>query len=120
MGNQSDFDIDLSFGEIYEKKLKDILAGKIEVKTERDIWKTTGNLCIELEYKGEPSGINTTKADYWCQVFTDNDEICFILMFPVSVLKTIIYNCKEKKLEYGGDNKESLICLLPLSNLFDR
>jgi len=77
--NQSAFDIDLPFGEIYEDKLKDILAGKIEVKTERDIWKTTGNMCIELEYKGKPSGINVTKADYWCQVFTDNGEVCFII-----------------------------------------
>ena len=33
-----DFDIDLSFGEIYEEKLKEILAGKIEVKTEREKW----------------------------------------------------------------------------------
>jgi hypothetical protein len=42
------FDLDLSFGEIFEDKLAEILASKkIEVKTERDIWKTTGNIAIE-------------------------------------------------------------------------
>ena len=39
------FDIDLDFGVQYEKSLAKTLAmGKIEVKTERDKWKATGNI----------------------------------------------------------------------------
>ena len=42
----SKFDIDLEFGEKFEKSLAKILTlGKIEVKTERDKWKKTGNNC---------------------------------------------------------------------------
>ena len=38
------FDIDLEFGQVYEKKVQELLEskGKIEVKTERDTWLKTG------------------------------------------------------------------------------
>jgi hypothetical protein len=57
------FDIDLSFGESFEKSLADILnKGTVEVKTERDIWKTSGNIVFEVRYKGKLSGISKTKV----------------------------------------------------------
>ncbi len=48
------FDIDLSWGQVYEEKIKTLLEskGKIEVTTERDIWSTTGNLAIDYECRG--------------------------------------------------------------------
>ena len=46
----SKFDIDLSWGQIFEKKLENILRNKkIEVKTERDIRKVSGNIAIEYQ-----------------------------------------------------------------------
>jgi hypothetical protein len=47
MGN---FDVDLDFGQIYEEKIKNLFEGdgRIEVKTERDIWADTGNMAIEI------------------------------------------------------------------------
>lgn len=114
------FDIDLPFGEIFEKKLKYIFANKkFEVKTEREIWKTTGNMCIELSYKGQPSGINVTKADYWCHIFQDNGNIRFMLVFPVQELKELVKTCRYKTLDYGGDNKDSMVALIPLNRLGD-
>ena len=87
-----DFDIDLSFGQKYEDSLAAILKiGKVEVKTERDIWKTTGNIVFEIRYKGKPSGISKTKADYWAQILTYKDEIKSVLLFPVSVLKKLVW-----------------------------
>ena len=48
------FDVDLEFGEKFEKSLAKILTlGKIEVKTERDKWKRTGNIAIELSSRGK-------------------------------------------------------------------
>ena len=40
------FDLDLQFGLIYEKKLERLLRekSKIEIKTERDTWASTGNI----------------------------------------------------------------------------
>ena len=73
--NNSDFDIDLKFGNIYEKALALILQdSKIEVKTERDKWKTTGNIAIELynHNKKKPSGLSITKADYWATILVSN------------------------------------------------
>ena len=44
------FDIDLEFGKMGEEFVSKVLEGntKIEVKTERDIWVTTGNVAIEI------------------------------------------------------------------------
>ena len=44
------FDIDLEFGQMGEEFVRDLQNGnnKIEVKTERDIWKTTGNIAVEI------------------------------------------------------------------------
>ena len=78
------FDLDLKFGEKFEGCLADILnRGKVEVKTERDIWYDTGNIAIEIRYKNKPSGLSVTKSDYWAQVMTKDDVIKFILLFPV-------------------------------------
>ena len=46
MNKNSDWDLDLEFGKKFEQKLKSLLEskGKIEVKTERDTWKRTGEV----------------------------------------------------------------------------
>lgn len=111
------FDVDLPYGEIGEKKLKEIFGDKkIEVKTEREIWVRTNNICIELFCRGEPSGFNITKADYWCHIFPFNKKIKFILLFPVEELKQIV-KTKNKELKYIGADNESLCALIPLSEV---
>ena len=52
------FDIDLKWGEVREKQVADMLQNKtIEVKSERDMWQRTGNIAVEYESYGKPSGI---------------------------------------------------------------
>ena len=53
------WDLDLKLGKMGEDFTRDVLEGntKVEVKTERDIWKTTGNIAIEIRYKNITSGI---------------------------------------------------------------
>jgi hypothetical protein len=52
------FDLDLEYGQVREDKIAEMLQDKkIEVKSERDIWQTTGNIAIEYESWGKPSGI---------------------------------------------------------------
>ena len=104
--NNSDFDIDLAFGNIYEKALALILQDKkIEVKTERDKWKKTGNIAIELynHNKNEPSGLSKTKADYWATIKTRVKEI-------VTSGKGVIVN--------GGDFNASEMALIPIKEIF--
>jgi len=64
--NRKKFDMDLKYGKVREKLVADMLQDKkIEVKSERDVWQRTGNIAIEYQSYGKPSGIQTTEADYW-------------------------------------------------------
>ena len=66
--NRKKFDIDLQYGKVREKLVADMLQDKkIEVKSERDVWQRTGNIAIEYESYGKPSGIMATESDYWLQ-----------------------------------------------------
>jgi hypothetical protein len=115
------FDVDLKFGEKFEKSFAKILSvGKVEVKTERDIWKRTGNIAIELASRGKLSGLNTTKAEWWAQVLTIEGNIEGVLMFPVEKLKKIVKKSVYKgrgRMVMGGDKDTSEIALIPLEDL---
>ncbi len=66
-----DFVTDLKYGTDSEKNIANILglsSKEFEVKTERNWWTRTGNIAIELEYKGKASGLNITEATYWIHV----------------------------------------------------
>ena len=115
------FDIDLKFGNKFEKSLAKILSiDKVEIKTERDIWKRTGNVAIELASRGKLSGLNTTEANWWAQVLTIDGEIEGVLMFPVKKLRKIVKQSVfkgEGKMIMGGDGETSEIALIPLKDL---
>ena len=114
------FDIDLKFGQIYEEKIRKIFAGKIEVKAERDIWKKTGNIAIEVRYKGEPSGLSVTEADWWIHLLTYKNKVEMGFMFKVSRLKQMIKNKIKKDkvcIMYGGDNNESELVIIPIKEI---
>ena len=54
------FDIDLQYGQIREDKIAEMFTDKkIEVKSERGMWMKTGNICIEYQSYGKPSGFGT-------------------------------------------------------------
>ena len=120
----SGYDIDLQFGLMLEQKVAEIFKGKgkIEVKAERDIWKTTGNIAIEVRYEGMKSGISTTDADWWMHLLTCNDDIEMILMIPVDKLKqmtTDMYASGDAKMIKGGDGDKSQLVLLPIKKLHE-
>lgn len=115
------FDVDLEFGEKFEKSVAKILTlGKVEIKTERDKWKKTGNIAIELSSRGKLSGLNTTKADWWCQVLTLEGDIVGIYMWPIDLLKSIVKHSVKYgrgRMTMGGDNDTSELALVPLEDL---
>tara|TARA_R100000781_G_C4029936_1_gene110261 strand:- start:99 stop:653 length:555 start_codon:yes stop_codon:yes gene_type:complete len=116
------FDLDLEFGEIMENKLASILGSKkIEVKSERDIWKKTGNIAIELRSRNKPSGIQTTESDYWCHILTEDTIVKGIVILPTNEMKQRIKEIRGKgygTLAKGGDDNTSVMFLLPLKELF--
>ena len=116
-----DFDIDLKYGQIKEQKVKDMFSNcTIEVMSERNWWKKTGNIAIEYEYRGKPSGIYATKSDYWFhRLEEDKEEFC-TLVFKTSTLKKIVDKYKNKLTKNVGDNKASKCVLIPIKEMFSK
>ena len=119
VNNRKKFDIDLSYGKVREKRVVDMLQDKkIEVKSERDMGARTGNIAIEYESYGKPSGISATESDYWFHNLCIGDNTFATLVFDVPSLKRIINNLDEKRTVSGGDNSASKMYLVSLQKLF--
>ena len=117
--NRKKFDIDLEYGTIREDKIADMLTNKkIEVKSERGMWMKTGNICIEYESYGKPSGIITTEAEYWFHNLCIEDDIFCTLIFDVPKLKQLMDKLDFKKSVSGGDHKASRMWLVNIRKLF--
>lgn len=113
------FDLDLEYGKVREKLVADMLQDKkIEVKSERGMWMSTGNIAIEYESYGKPSGIAATESDYWFHNLCIGDDIFATLVFDTKNLKKIINNLDYKRTVSGGDHKASKMYLLNLQKLF--
>jgi hypothetical protein len=79
-----------------------------EVKT--DVYKkNTGNMVIEFESRGKPSGITTTKADYFVYFFPYLNEIWNI---KTDELRKLISD-NELKIKHGGDRNLTKMYILP-------
>ena len=117
--NRKKFDIDLEYGKVREKMVADMLQDKkIEVKSERDVWQKTGNIAIEYECYGKPSGINATESDYWFHNLCIGEDTFATIVFDTKSLKRIIDNLDYKRSVSGGDNNASRMYLLNLQKLF--
>ena len=117
MNNDKRFDLDLQYGQVFEQKVADMLQNStIEVKTEREKWKSTGNIVIEFESRGKPSGIATTEADYWFHNLALGEDIVMTLVFPTKILKNYIVQAMPRVVR-GGDNNTSRLYLLNLQDL---
>lgn len=113
------FDIDLEYGKVREQMVADMLQDKkIEVKSERDVWQKTGNIAIEYESYGKPSGINATESDYWFHNLCIGEDTFATIVFDTNSLKRIIANLDKKRSVSGGDNNASRMYLLNLQKLF--
>jgi len=114
------FDIDLAYGKVREDMIKEMLQDKkIEVKSERDVWKRTGNIAIEYECYGKPSGINATESDYWFHNLCVGEDIYATLIFKTENLKKILDSLERKVSVNGGDHNASRMYLISLQKLFD-
>ena len=138
------FQSDLKFGQIYEKEFIKIMGfqtykhetskaikeydiivkynaqtsiefeTKYEIKADRLSYKT-GNVCIEIANCGRPSGITSTKSDYWGYFVIQPDGYDLYLI-PTEELKQMV-NPKNYKVIRGGDGKKSELILIPIRHL---
>ncbi len=119
MKDRKKFDIDLNYGEVREKQVADMLQNKkIEVKSERDMWQRTGNIAVEYESYGKPSGIKATESDYWFHNLCIGNETYATLVFRTDVLRSIIDSLDYTKTVKGGDHNASTMYLLNIQKLF--
>ena len=110
----SDFKYDLEVGQVEEKRLAQLLSGAtIEVKRDFLAHKT-GNVFVEYESRGRPSGISTTQAQYWAFML-EGDTIVII---RTERLKD---KCRAEfqsgRTTSGCDSDTSKGVLLPVSQL---
>ena len=119
LNKTSTFDIDLKYGQIREKRVADLLkGGKVEVKTERSWWRKTGNIAIEYEFRGKPSGIDKTEAKWWFQILELNGKEYCMLVFRVSRLKKIVNKYKKTHTKQIGDYRASKCVVMHIKELF--
>lgn len=117
--NRKKFDIDLAYGKVREQEVADMLQDKkIEVKSERGVWYNSGNIAIEYESYGKPSGIAATESDYWFHNLCLGDTTFATLVFKTDVLKNIISQLDHIRSVNGGDGYKSKMYLLNLEKLF--
>ena len=119
MKYNSDFRYDLKYGQKEEQFIHELLSTdgeiKLEVKSDRRA-QITGNVYIEYESRGKPSGISTSEADYYALKFLSGT----VLLVPLDKLKRF---CKQlpdkKKNKVGGDNNSSRGCLIKVHELME-
>lgn len=111
MTYQPDFDHDFQRGLVGENLVESFLVslqgGTIETKTDSRVTET-GNVYVETwqwrdsEANAKQSGINITKADYWC--FASPDSNGFV-MISTQALKEVIRdtNAPEARQPYSSD-----------------
>lgn len=103
-----DYDL-LMYSPKHDKNLK------MEVKTDDYVSDSsdTGNIAIEIMFRGSPSGLGSTKSDWWIY-YMPNIGSNNLWMMEVSKLKQLIKdNIKNLKVVMGGDEDKSKLVLIP-------
>ena len=103
----------------HEKKIGKLLglkAEEIEVKTERNWWDSTGNICIEIERRGKPTGLTTTKAKVWVHVLAKGNKQFLRLVIDVPVLKKLTAKYKDNW-KMVGNRRETKGIMIPFGKI---
>lgn len=127
MNSRADFDKDLRFGQEGENWLVALAnEGTMEMKRERAYWYNhNGNICFEYRYRGQLSGISTTKATWWCHILSRDGVNRGALVLPVATLRVRLRALLDENIArraVGGDDNQSSLILVPLAKahlLFD-
>lgn len=118
MNFNNDFKYDLEIGLEGERIVDDLFKNKrIEVK--RDSWiGRSGNIAVEYESRGKPSGIAKTQADYWLFIFSKEYEDKVMLIVETNKLKKVARNYYNKgSIKAMGDSNTSYSVLIPIKDI---
>ncbi len=85
-----------------------------EVEVKRDLKAAeTGNVAVEISYRGQPSGIMTSKANWWAIVLERE-----ALITKTTTLQRFTLTGDFKEVS-AGDNRASVVRLVPVAQLKD-
>jgi hypothetical protein len=127
------FSSDLSFGKTWESVAMRMVGGEAtssigafkewdfkvgeatyEVKSDRLAYKFGGKtMFIEHECSGKPSGIRSTKADYWVYFMVRPNGDYTTYRIPTPVLKEATKGCRQVS---GGDGGRSKGFIVPVKS----
>ena len=111
------WDIDILRGINGEAQVLDILAGKIEVKTDFKAYKT-GNLAIEIEFNNKPSGIQISEANWWLFNIRIPNKDPLLIIIALERLRQICTKYMfQGKTVMGGDNMKSKLVIIPIQDI---
>lgn len=118
MNFNNDFRYDLEIGKEGERIVDSLFKEKL-VEVKRDSWVSkSGNIAIEYESRGNPSGIATTEADYWVIIFSGGYQDKVMFVFETQRLKEVAREYYLKgKTKTMGDNNTSLSVLIPIKEI---
>lgn len=109
------YDLDFASGHMGESELARAMEN-VEVKTDYRCHET-GNLAVEFECRGRPSGIQTTRAKWWAFVLANGHyNGKRVILLETEELKNMILDCDTAT---GGDNHASKMKLLPLKKVLE-
>ena len=110
------FDLDLKFGQEKENELQIAIEGQVECKADRLCVKT-GNVFLEIESRGKPSGIMVSTAKFYaiCLVVEKRTNNIWVLI-PTKILKKLM---KDYPIKAGGDNWSSKGHIIPKGDLLN-
>ena len=75
--------------------------------------KDTGNMAIEIRFKGRPSGISVTEANYFVYLFKFLERDNLHIIDSNKLRDLIRENFHRLKVVKGGDNNNSELVLIP-------
>lgn len=106
------FDIDLRNAQLHERAVARLLTiSTVEVKADLKVDKT-GNVFIEYEQKGRPSGVAVTQATHWC-IRVVNGR--WVLLEVEELRKLVRLAMKDKhRCVVGGDYDRYRGVLIPV------
>lgn len=111
------FDIDLLRGLNGEVEALDILTGHLEVKTDFKAHRT-GNLAIEIESYGKPSGIQTSDANWWLFNIKIPQKEPLMLIISLKRLKQLAsMHMHRGHTTMGGDQMKSKLVIIPVTEI---
>ena len=111
------FDIDLLRGLNGEVEALKILTGKLEVKTDFKAHKT-GNIAIEIECNGKPSGLATTEAEWWLfNIRIPKGEPMMLIINRHRLKQLATMHIHRGHVTMGGDKMLSKLVIIAVSEI---